>query len=112
MHKRQNGTALISCPYLCMRENAIALSFAKVKETSYPGARKMICQIITNLYSQYDFIAQSGILNEKEKNFCDKVSADMEDYVAADSLNALSRYLMKYYGKRVIILLDEYDTPI
>lgn len=41
-----------------------------------------------------------------------KVSADMEDYVAADSLNALSDYLMRYYGKRVIILLDEYDTPM
>ncbi len=41
-----------------------------------------------------------------------KVSADMEDYVAADSLNALSDYLMRYYGKRVTILLDEYDTPM
>ena len=36
----------------------------------------------------------------------------MEDYIAADSLNALSNYLMKYYGKKVIILLDEYDTPM
>ena len=36
----------------------------------------------------------------------------MEDYVAADSLNALSNYLMRYYGKKVIILLDEYDTPM
>ena len=36
----------------------------------------------------------------------------MEDYLATDSLNALSDYLMRYYGKRVIILLDEYDTPL
>ena len=40
------------------------------------------------------------------------VSADMEDYVAAESLNALSNLLMLHYGKKVIILLDEYDTPM
>lgn len=90
----------------------ISLSFAKVKETSYLNTRKKICQIIRTLYNQYDFLLESGKLNESEKEFYQKVSADMEDYVATDSLNALSGYLMKYYGKKVIILLDEYDTPL
>ena len=36
----------------------------------------------------------------------------MENYLASNSLNALSDYLMRYYGKKVIILLDEYDTPM
>ncbi|MDE5893116.1 MAG: ATP-binding protein [Acetatifactor sp.] len=90
----------------------IALSFAKVKECSYPDARKKICQIITNLYNQYDFLVSSGKLNEKEKELYQKVSADMEGYIATDSLNMLSEFLMRYYGKKVIILLDEYDTPM
>ncbi|MBD5456579.1 MAG: AAA family ATPase [Lachnospiraceae bacterium] len=90
----------------------ISLSFAKVKEISYSGAKKMLCQIITNVYNQYDFLLESDKLNENEKMFYRKISAEMEDYVAADSLNALSNYLMKYYGKKVIILLDEYDTPM
>ena len=90
----------------------IAMSFAKVKETSYQEAKKRICQIITNLYNQYDFLMDSGMLNEKEKIFFQSISADMEDYIAAESLNALSHFLMKYYGKKVIILLDEYDTPM
>ncbi len=90
----------------------IFLSFANVKETSYCDAKKMICQNITKLYNQFDFLPDSGKLNEKEKEFYRQVSADMENYVAADSLNALSGYLMKYYGKKVIILLDEYDTPM
>lgn len=90
----------------------ISLSFAKVKETSYLSAKKMICQIITNLYNQYDFLLNSGKLNENEREFYGKISADMEDYIAADSLNTLSNYLMRYYGKKVIILLDEYDTPM
>ena len=90
----------------------IALSFAKVKETTYANARKKICQIIRTLYNQFDFLPESGKLNEYEQEFSRKVSAEMEDYVATESLNALSGYLMKYYGKRVIILLDEYDTPM
>lgn len=90
----------------------IFLSFANIKETSYSDARKVICQNITKLYNQFDFLPDSGKLNEKEKAFYQKVSADMENYVAADSLNALSGYLMKYFGKKVIILLDEYDTPM
>ena len=90
----------------------MALSFAKVKETTYQGARKRICQIIKDLYNRFDFLVSSGKLNASEKETFQKVSADMEDYIAADSLNALSNYLMRYYGRKVIILLDEYDTPM
>ena len=90
----------------------ISLSFAKVKETSFSGARKMICHIINMLYSDYEYLFASDVLNGEEKAFYDKVSAEMEDYIAADSLNVLARCLMKYYGKKVILLLDEYDTPM
>ena len=90
----------------------IALSFAKVKETSYQDVRKRICRIIADLYRQFDFLLDGGKLGPKEKELYQMVSADMEDYVAAESLNALSNLLMLHYGKKVIILLDEYDTPM
>lgn len=90
----------------------IALSFAKVKETTYTGAKERICQIITDIYNQCDFLVDSGKLNEKEKDFYRSVTANMPDNIAADALNALSGYLMKYYGKKVLIFLDEYDTPM
>ena len=90
----------------------IFLSFAKVKETSFQNARKKICQLITNLYNRYDFLLESGLLNEKEKSIYHEVNADMEDYLASEALSNLSDYLMRYYGKKVIILLDEYDTPM
>lgn len=90
----------------------ISLSFAGVKETSFSDARKNICQIIKNLYNKYDFLLESGYLNEDERNMYHQISANMENYLAANSLNALSDYLMRYYGQKVIILLDEYDTPI
>lgn len=90
----------------------IFLSFAGVKAASFPDARKSICQIIENLYNKYDFLLETGHLNENEKKLYAKVSVDMENYLASNSLNALSDYLMRYYGKKVIILLDEYDTPM
>lgn len=64
----------------------ISLSFAKVKESSYSQAKKKICHIITNLYNQYDFLLSSGILNEKEKGYYEKISAEMEEYIASGSL--------------------------
>lgn len=67
----------------------IALSFAKVKETSFLGTRKRICQIITDLYNKFDFLLESDVLNENEKISYRKVSADMEDFLAADSLLSL-----------------------
>ena len=90
----------------------ISLSFANVKEISFSNARKKICQIITNLYNKYDYLLEGDGLNADEKGRFRKVSAEMEDYIASDSLNALSNYLSRYYGKKVIILLDEYDTPM
>ena len=51
-------------------------------------------------------------MNEDERERFRKVSAEMEDTIASDSLNALSNYLSRYYGRKVIILLDEYDTPM
>ena len=58
------------------------------------------------------FLLEGDWLNEKEKNFFNIVSVEMEDYVAASSLKVLSDFLYRYYGKKVIILLDEYDTPM
>ena len=90
----------------------ISLSFASVKETSFSDARKQICQIIKNLYNSYGYLLDSDCMNEDEKENFRKISADMENYLAANSLHALSSYLSRYYGKRVILLLDEYDTPM
>ena len=90
----------------------IFLSFADVKETSFQDARKKIGYIIEQLYSQHDFLLEGDLLNEKEKRFFRNVTAEMENYVFSASLKTLSNYLYRYYGKKVIILLDEYDTPM
>lgn len=90
----------------------IFLSFSKVKEINFTNTRRRICRIIKTLYNHYDFLLKGEILNEDEKKTFREISVDMEDDLAADSLNILSDYLSRYYSKKVIILLDEYDTPM
>lgn len=90
----------------------ISLSFANVKESRFADTRKIICQIITDLYREYDFLLESGYLNSEEQKNYRLVSANMEQYMMSGSLRALSDYLFRYYQKKVIILLDEYDTPM
>ncbi len=90
----------------------IAMSFAGVKEVSFPPAREKICRLIQRLYNKYDFLLEGSLLNENEKDLYRAVSREMSGSIVSDSLNILSDYLSRYYGKKVLILLDEYDTPM
>lgn len=90
----------------------IALSFSDIKETSYLQARRKMGECIVDLYNKYDYLADGDVLNEKEKEYFHSISSDMEDFEISISLRRLSNYLYKYYRKNVIILLDEYDTPL
>ena len=90
----------------------ISLSFSGIKADSFEECRTEICKAITKLYDHYWFLLESDCMNSREKESFKRISMDMEDYLASDSLQALSWYLSRYYGKKVIILLDEYDTPM
>ena len=89
----------------------ISLSFADIKETSFIQARKKMCRIINELYKQFDFLLKTDLLTESEKKEF-WISADMEDNQLSFSLKLLSSHLSRYYGKKVLIFLDEYDTPM
>ncbi|MCI5509187.1 MAG: ATP-binding protein [Eubacterium sp.] len=90
----------------------ISLSFANVKEQNYANTRDKICQLLTNLYVKYSFLRDSDVLTDKDKKYFDRISVDMRDSDASLALYQLSDYLHRFYGKKVIILLDEYDTPM
>ena len=90
----------------------ISLSFANVKETNYANTRKKICQIITDLYANYSFLLDSPALSERDKEFFKRISPEMDDVDATLAIHYFSKFLYCYYGKKVIILLDEYDTPM
>ncbi len=90
----------------------IFLSFADVKETSFGNARDKICRIIKSLYDRYSALQGKEPELKKLPDIFDEISPAMGDSVASYSLKALSEFLADYYGKKVIILLDEYDTPM
>ena len=90
----------------------IFLSFADVKETTFDQAKKLICESIVDLYNKYSFLCTENLLNTKERDYFQRISSDMEEHEITISLRRLSGYLYKFYGKRVIILLDEYYTPM
>ena len=90
----------------------VSLSFAGVKENDYESTVRRIKQILTELYYDHSFLLESGCLLPEEKQNFRSVSEDMPDTTATIALHRLSKFLYKYYGKKVIILLDEYDTPM
>jgi len=90
----------------------ISLYFSHVKAKNYPTMRGQICQILTMLYSENRFLLDAGILDERETDFFKEVSMEMDDVHAFMALHQMSLFLSRYYGKKVIILLDEYDTPM
>ncbi len=90
----------------------VSLSFAAVKEKDYLSARNRICQLLTDLYTRYGFLRDCEWMGAADREFFDSVRMDMPDVVATFSIYKLSEFLYRYYGKKVIILLDEYDTPM
>ncbi len=90
----------------------INLSFAGIKSSCFETARENICQEIVRVYMQNQFLLDGDLLALQEKDYFRRICDTMSDAVASVSLKRLAEYLSRYYGKNVIILLDEYDTPM
>ena len=90
----------------------IFLSFAAIKQNNYQDTIAKIKKIICSLYQLFIFLKDWDGLTDEEKNNVKRISEDMSDVTAQSAINELSNYLSRYYGKKVIILLDEYDTPM
>lgn len=90
----------------------ISLSFANVKERDYQSSVLRICQLITDLYRRNSFLLEGQVLSEEEKAEYRKINLNMPEVIATMAIHKLAEYLYRYYGRKVIILLDEYDTPM
>ncbi|MCI8558167.1 MAG: AAA family ATPase [Lachnospiraceae bacterium] len=90
----------------------ISLSFANVKENGYEKVRYRICQILRDLYVQNYFLLDGELLTLGEKDYFNRISETMNEEDATMAIHYLSSFLSRYYDKKVIILLDEYDTPM
>ena len=90
----------------------IYLRFAAVKGNYYEMARQQIIQEIVDAYGRVEDVIRKCDLSDKDIKFIDSVDYDMSDAIAGRAINFLCGILSKYYKKKVIVLLDEYDTPL
>ena len=93
----------------------ISLTFANVKETNITDVKKRISQMIADLYTKHLFLVSSERIEEIEKEYIHNVvryQSQMPDDIATMAIHKLTDFLSRYYNKKVIILLDEYDTPM
>ncbi|MGN0289114.1 MAG: AAA family ATPase [Lachnospiraceae bacterium] len=90
----------------------ISLSFAVVKERDFETTSYRIRQLLMKQYEKAFFLLESKLLSNAEKDYFKRMAADMGEQDAPLALYQLSDFLCRYYGKKVIILLDEYDTPM
>lgn len=90
----------------------ISLSFANVKEANYQAACYRIRQLLMKQYEKNSFLLSSNFLSSAEKIYYERMRMEMSELDAPLALYQLSDFLYRYYGNKVIILLDEYDTPM
>ena len=90
----------------------IFLSFADVKQNNYQDAVQKIKNIIVDAYRQHRYLEQEECFTQNEKQQMLEITEKMSDVTAQDALKNLSSYLNLLYGKKVLIFLDEYDTPM
>ena len=88
----------------------IFISLKDLKGNTWEECLKRLKLFIFDLYAEFEYIREK--MNEWDKRKFEKVLYEKEDADYIMSLKFLTDSLYKYYGKKVIILIDEYDAPI
>ena len=88
----------------------ISISFKDYNEKNWKSGFREVKGIIERLYTKYKFLTEKMDEIEIEKFNSVRRTLDLADW--KNSLLNLSKYLYEYYGKKVIVLIDEYDQPI
>ena len=90
----------------------IFLSFANVKATTYKEMLFKITEVITDLYNKNDYLLEGNLLNEREQKYFQEIGLRMNSEIAAGAIRSMAGFMQRYYNQKVIIILDEYDTPM
>ncbi len=91
----------------------IWMTFKDLKEPSWEYLYRRLTNLIRDEFLRHDVLLDSDLLRGPEKRYFESVleqKAELPDY--GDALRYLSAYLRRYHGEKVVILIDEYDTPI
>ncbi|XME03429.1 AAA family ATPase [Lachnospiraceae bacterium C1.1] len=94
----------------CGQWPVLFISFANVKSMNFKSALKQFNFIFWDIVTNLSFLKES--LDEEDLKVYKSISPDMNSELASNCIGAFCKWLSKFYGKKVIILLDEYDTPM
>ena len=90
----------------------IFLSFANIKAADYEGMGYRITKVIADLYEQNRYLLEGELLSKNEREYYESIKPGMEITMTADAIHSMTNFMQRYYGKDVIVILDEYDTPM
>ena len=89
------------------------ITLKNVRAQNYDGMYSTIANTIGDLYSQHRYLLEGEILTAEEKKVYREIIQEKSNERSLQvSLKKLTEYLNRYYGKKVIVLMDEYDTPM
>ncbi len=89
----------------------IFLSFASLKCQTYESAMEAFNLLFMQLYAEYEYLMEEDFLTAKEKEYFELINSSMKETTAAAAISQLSAMLHRRFQKKVLIFLDEYDTP-
>ncbi len=90
----------------------IFLTFANIKADKYTEMEKKITETIASLYENNRHLLETNCLSENEKEYYKSIKIGMPGDIAVGAVHQMACFMQRYYKENVIILLDEYDTPM
>ena len=107
-----DGLAISKTEYMSEQGQypVIYFSFKDLKKKTWEECFSELKYIVSNIYHEFSFIEEK--LTEEKKEEFKKIMAKKDEARWSTSIKDLSEYLYIYYGKKAVILIDEYDNPI
>lgn len=99
----------------------IFISFAEIKANNFKDTKNVMVSVINDVYKQHSYLLEDAILTDAERNLFRQlddyskntnVDKDISNEIIYRSVKDLAAILYRKFEKKVIILLDEYDTPM
>jgi len=92
------------------------LTFKDVNGLTFASAKEMLLNRIAEIYNDHSYLLEGPQVRENDRKvfeqLADEVSGTPTDAMLKTSIALLMKLMWGYYGKPVILLLDEYDVPI
>ena len=91
----------------------VSISLKGINEQTYKKAIKMASQVIKGEVRKFQFLLESKCLTEYDKQtYTELLETEADEDLLCSSLKILSELLEKHYGRKAILLIDEYDVPL